>query len=104
MRRVKEVKEKIMCDTGTYEEIFPARHMSKDPAPLKVKELHIGDRRYVVCYNAEQARKDVYTRESIVQLLAEKIKNNKGSLIGNAGYKKYVRIEKNGIALVIRVK
>ncbi|MCX5705834.1 MAG: IS1634 family transposase [Candidatus Omnitrophica bacterium] len=99
MRKVKKVKEKIMSNTGTYEEIFPARHMSKDPAPLKVKDMQIDNRRYVVCYNEEQARKDAHTREAIVELLTEKIKNNKGGLIGNAGYKKYVHIEKNGISL-----
>jgi len=102
MRRVKEVKEKIMRDRGSYDEVFPARCISKDPAPLKVKDMHIGDRRYVVCYNEEQARKDMHTREAIVELLAEKIKNNQGGLIGNAGYKKYVHIEKNGITLDTR--
>jgi len=99
MRKVKNVKEKIMSDTKSYEEVFPARHKSKDPAPLKVKEMQIGGRRYVVCFNEEQARKDAHTRESILEMLAEKITGDKSSLIGNAGYKKYLHIEKTGIAL-----
>jgi transposase len=99
MRRVKEVKEKILSDTGAYTEIVSARRFSKDPAPLKVKEVHIGEQRYVVCYNDEQARKDAHTRETILEVLCEKIKSNRGGLIGNAGYRKYMRLEKTGMSL-----
>ena len=38
------------------------RSTAKDPAPLKIKEVWVEDRRYVVCLN-EERRKDAYNRE-----------------------------------------
>lgn len=48
----------------------------------------------MVCFNEEQARKDAYTRQALIESLAEKIKSNAISLIGNKGYRKYLNISK----------
>ncbi len=92
MRSVKEVSERVLADRGRYQEITPERMTSKDPSPLKVKEVTIEDRRYVVCLNEEQRRKDAADRQAIVEHLREQLKRGDKDLIGNKGYRKYLRV------------
>jgi len=56
-------------------------------------------RRYVVCLNTRQARKDAADREATVQSLRERLARGARTLIGNKGYRKYVRIEKESISI-----
>jgi transposase len=93
MRRQKEVNEQVLGRAGAYREVTPERSRSKDPAPLKVKEVWVEDRRYVVCLNEEQKRKEVHDREAIVEHLREQLKHGEKSLIGNKGYRKYIKVE-----------
>ena len=91
MRSVKEVRERVLADRGRYEEITPERQTAKDPSPLKVKEVLLEDRRYVVCLNEEQRRKDAADRKTIVGHLREQLKQGDKELIGNKGYRKYLQ-------------
>jgi transposase len=91
MRKLKEVKEEVLPDGGKYREIFGERRKAKDPSPLQVKEVFVDDRRYIECFNLEQARKDIATREAILEALEEKLKIGDKSLVGNKGYRKYLR-------------
>ena len=93
MRRCTEVKEDVLLRGGKFIEVFPERSRSKDPSPLKVKEVNIGKHRYVVCHNEEQARKDQYDREAIVEGLREQVKKGEKSLVGNKGYRRFIRCE-----------
>ena len=45
MRRQKEVGEVVLKSRKPWKEITPERELSKDPAPLKVKEVQVGDHR-----------------------------------------------------------
>ena len=92
MRSVKEVSERVLADRGRYQEITPERKTSKDPSPLKVKEVTIEGRRYVVCLNEEQRRKDAADRQAIVEHLREQLKRGDKDLIGNKGYRKFLRV------------
>jgi hypothetical protein len=92
MRSVKEVSERVLADRGHYQEITPERKTSKDPSPLKVKEVTIEGRRYIVCLNEEQRRKDAADRQAIVEHLREQLKRGDKDLIGNKGYRKYLRV------------
>ncbi|MGH7968531.1 MAG: IS1634 family transposase [Limisphaerales bacterium] len=91
MRSVKEISERVLADRGRYQVITPERKTSKDPSPLKVKEVTIEGRRYVVCLNEEQRRKDAADRQAIVEHLREQLKRGDKDLIGNKGYRKYLR-------------
>ncbi len=93
MRAVKEVREKVLADRGRYHEVTPERRRAKDPSPLKVKEVLIQDRRYVVCLNEEQRRKDAADRQAIVEHLREQLKQGDKELIGNKGYRKYLQVK-----------
>ena len=91
MRAVKEVREEVLSRSGRYQVVYGERKDNGDPAPLKVKEVGVGDRRYIVCYNEEQAEKDRADREAIVAALAERLKRGDKSLVGNKGYRRYLK-------------
>jgi hypothetical protein len=89
---MKEVSEQVLADKGRYQEIHPERQKAKDPSPLKVKEVRIEDRRYVVCLNEEQRRKDAVDRQAIVEHLRQALKQGDKTLVGNNGYRKFLQV------------
>jgi len=99
MRKVKEIKEEVLSRAGRYREVHPEGVSSKDPSPLKVKEVMVDDRRYIVCLNERQARKDAADRQAIIESLQEKLKSNPKSLVGNKGYRKYLSMDRDTILL-----
>jgi transposase len=99
MRKVNEVKEEVLSRQGRYREIFPEGTFSKDPAPLKVKEVTIDDRRYIVCLNPKQARKDAADRQAIIDSLQEKLTRDPKLLVGNKGYRKYIKTSRGQFTL-----
>ena len=99
MRQVKEVRDIVMADKGEFTEVLREKIKSKNPAPLEVKEVMVEDRRYIVCQNATQAKKDAATRESIIEGFEECIKKNPKNLIGNKGYARYLKVCKDGLSV-----
>jgi transposase len=99
LRSTKEVREEVLCRAGRYEVVFPERERPHDPSPLAVKEVWVGEHRYIVCRNEEQARKDRADREAIVAALADRLRGGAKSLVGNRGYRKYLRTEGEGFVV-----
>jgi len=91
MRSQKEVRQEVLSRGGRFREVQPARVKRKDPSPLKVKEVLVEGRRYVVCLNQEEARKDAHDREAIVASLRKQLKQGDKSLVGNRGFRKYLK-------------
>ena len=96
LRNVKEIRETVLSRGGRYREVHGPREHSKSPSPLKVKQVLIDDRRYIVCHNEEQARKDRADREAILEQLREKLKQGGAALVGNKGYRKYLSTRSRG--------
>jgi transposase len=94
MRRVKEINMKVLSHGGRYTEVYPEGVSSKDPSPLKVKQVVHNDRRYIVCLNTRQARKDAADRQAIVESLEAQLKKGAKSLVGNKGYRRYLQMTK----------
>src|SRR5512147_1464813 len=90
MRSQHEVKDEVLSRAGRYRVVHPPRVQSDDPSPLKVKEVWVGEHRYVVCLNEDEARKDAADRESIVAALREQLRSGDKSLVGNKGYRRYL--------------
>ena len=90
MRSQNEVKDEVLSRAGRYRVVHPPRVESDDPSPLKVKEVWVDDRRYIVCLNDDEARKDAADREAIVAALREQLRNGDKSLVGNKGYRRYL--------------
>jgi len=94
MRVVKEIREVVLADAKPYESVYGPREKNKDPSPLEVKEVKVGTRRYIVCRNEEQARKDRADRKAIVESLREQLQRGDKALVGNKGYRKYLAAPK----------
>jgi transposase len=90
MRSQNEVRDEVLSRAGRYRVVHPARVESDDPSPLKVKEVRVDDRRYVICLNEDEARKDAADREAIVAAQREQLRNGDKSLVGNKGYRRYL--------------
>ena len=96
MRRTKEVGEIVLKSRARWQEVTPERQRAKDPAPLKVKEVEVEGRRYIVCLNEEEQRKDAHDRACILEALREQLRRGDKSLIGNKGYRRFLKIEGGG--------
>jgi transposase len=93
MRKQKEVREQVLADRGRFRVVYGPREKSGDPAPLKVKEVRIDGRRYVVCVNPEQVKHDRRQRAEIVKSLRKQLRQGDKSLVGNKGYRRYLKVE-----------
>jgi transposase len=90
MRRHREVREEVLERGGRYQEVAEN---------LRVKEVWVEKRRYIICLNPQEAIKDAADREAIVKSLEDQLQNNRGQLVGNTGYRKYLRLEKEAFSL-----
>jgi len=92
MRRNTEVRDEVLADTGRFRTVHGRRQQTTDPAPLKVKEVWVGERRYVVCVNDEQVKEDRRKRAEIVAALRDQLRAGDKSLVGNKGYRRYLQV------------
>ena len=96
MRRNNEVREQVLADRGRFRVVHPRSPDPKDPAPLKVKEVKVDGRRYVVCVNEDEVKKDRADREAIVAGLREQLRAGDKSLVGNRGYRRFLKVQGPG--------
>lgn len=96
MRRSKEVGEVVLKNRSAWQEVTPERTRPKDPAPLKVKDLKVEGRRYVVCLNEEEKRKDAHDRAAILESLGKALQGGDKSLVGNKGFRRFLKTEGRG--------
>jgi Transposase DDE domain len=95
-RSDREVREVVLADNRpTVPLVIPrARGAETD---LAVKEVVIGNRRsggklrrYVVCFNPEEAKRDAAARLAILDSLRRKLKEGDKQLVGNTGYRRFL--------------
>jgi hypothetical protein len=96
MRAQAEIREEVLADRGRFRIVHGRRRLATDPAPLKVKDVRVGGRRYVVCVNTEEVAQDRARREASVAALAEQLQRGEKALVGNKGYRRYLKIEGEG--------
>lgn len=75
------------------------RQKAQDPSLLKVKEIEVDKRRYIVCLDEEEARKDRADHEAILASLQNKLKHSYKSLVGNKGYRWYLKTKNNHFSI-----
>ena len=91
MRKDTDARDKVLGSEAEFQVVSGPKQKSTDPSPLSVREQWVGGKRYIVCYNEEQARKDAADRAAIVESLKEKLKSGDKSLVGNKGYRRYLK-------------
>lgn len=90
MRNVREVRDDVIGRAGRYREVAGNLH---------VKEVRVGDHRYVVCFNPDEAEKDRADRETIVASLTERLAQGPKALIGNRGFRRYLKVESDAVSV-----
>lgn len=91
MRRQREISEEVLARAGRYE---------KAAENLEVKEVRVGLRRYVVCRNGEEAKKDAAAREAILAKLQVTLeRNGPKAIIGNRGFARFVKVKKGSVRI-----
>ncbi|MFZ5898689.1 MAG: IS1634 family transposase [Bacillota bacterium] len=87
LRRVKEIADVILRHPGRYQVVAENLH---------VKNVRHEGKRYVICYNPEEAKRDATLREEVLKSLERKLKaaGLKG-LVGNSAYRKYLKLNDN---------
>jgi hypothetical protein len=97
-RSTKEVRETVLHDDGAAVPLtIPRQNGETD---LAVKEVKVLGRRYIVCRNAEEARKDAETRAKLIDGLQRKLAEGGKSLVANTGYRRFLAApEADGFAI-----
>lgn len=90
MRRQREVREGVLGRGGRYHEVAEN---------LRVKEVWVEGRRYIVCHNPDEAAKDAADRQAIVESLEDKLKEGMLQLVGNRGYRRFLRTRKGALTI-----
>lgn len=90
MRQQKEVTEEVLARAGRFHKV---------QGNLEVKQVVVEGRRYIVCKNPLEAKKDAQAREAIVHELQEALAHGPKSVVGNVGFKRFLRIDKNAVCI-----
>ena len=97
-----EVRKVVLADDAPMVPLVVTRARGGETA-LEVKQVVVGDwgpgckpRRYVVCFNPEEAKRDAAVREAILDSLRHKLKAGDKQLIGNAGYRRFLATPQAG--------
>lgn len=82
MRLEKRAMSEVLSRAGRFREVADN---------LEVKEVAREGKRYVVCVNPQEAERDRRARQDMVADLERKIAECPSSLIGNTGYRRYLK-------------
>ncbi len=93
LRRQKEVARSVLGRAGRYQEVADN---------LWVKEVWVEGRRYIVCYNPQEAARDAEDREAIVKALEDELREGARQLVGNRGYRKFLKVDKDAVTIDIK--
>jgi transposase len=63
----------------------------RDQTQLWVKEVVLGERRYVVCRNETEANQDAADRAAVLDGLERQLKKGDKALIGNSAYRRFLK-------------
>jgi len=90
LRRQREVTTSVLARAGRYQEVTDN---------LRIKEVWVSGRRYIVCLNIDEAAKDAAEREVIVKALEDELRQGPRQLVGNRGYRRFLRLEKDAVTI-----
>src|SRR4051794_8632139 len=86
----KVVRTLVLTDERPFT-LLCIQRVGGEETQLFVKEVKAKRRRYIVCRNEAEAKKDAADRQAVVAALEEQLKRGDKALIGNAGYRRYLR-------------
>ncbi len=97
-----EVREIVLADDKPMVTMTIARARNGETT-LEVKDVIVGDwgpgskpRRYVVCFNPEEAKRDAERRAAILDSLRKALQQGDKQLVGNTGYRRFLATPRDG--------
>jgi DDE family transposase len=91
LRRERAVAEEVLARPGRYQAVADN---------LEVKEVELGERRYVVCRNPIEAKHDAADRAALLAKLRATLEHDgPKAVVGNRGYARFLKIARGGVTL-----
>ena len=87
-RSTTEIRKTVLEDDGVAVPLLIPRQ--KGATELAIKDVTVGGRRYVLCRNEEEAKKDAEARVAIIASLERKLVQGDKALVGNKGYRRFL--------------
>jgi hypothetical protein len=88
-RSSKEVYDVVLKDPKPSIPLVIPRPRRPD-TELEAKEVWVGERRYVVCRNLTEARRDAEVRQAVLRSLRVSLRGGDKALVGNSAYRRYI--------------
>src|SRR5450432_4828724 len=101
-RSDKLVRELVLDDPAPFVPFFLTKR--KKDIEYEAKAVKLAGRRYIVCRNHEQMRKDAADRAKILAALEEQLKKGDKALVGNKGYRRFLMKPDDGHFAIDRAK
>jgi hypothetical protein len=89
-RNTKEVYEVVLNDRKPFVPLLIPRGQRRD-TELEAKNVWVGNRRYVVCRNLAEAKRDREVREAVLRSLRAHLARGDKTLVGNSAYRRYLK-------------
>jgi hypothetical protein len=101
-RTSREVRAEIIEDDGLAVPLLIPRQ--KGETELAIRETMIAGRRYVICRNAEEAKKDAAARAELVAGLERKLAQGDKALVANKGFRRFLKTPQGDGFVIDRAK
>src|SRR5579863_4111869 len=88
-RSDKLVRELVLADPGPFAPLVIAKRDKE--IDYEAKAVMLAGGRYIVCRNRQEAEKDAADRASIVAALKRQLAKGDKALVGNTGYRRYLK-------------
>ena len=101
-RTSREVRTEIIEDDGLTVPLLIPRQ--KGETELAIRETTIAGRRYVICRNEEEAKKDAAARAELVAGLKRKLAQGDKALVANKGFRRFLKTPQGDGFVIDRAK
>ena len=93
-RTDKVVREVVLADTSPCVPLTLTRRGHE--VGYEAKAVTVGDRRYILCRNHQEAERDAAARQAILANLERQLARGDKALVDNSGYRRFLKTEGHG--------
>ena len=90
LRTDKEVRDRVLADPASFRSLADG---------VQVKDVRLGERRYVVCRNPVEAEHDARMRQAIVDRLRGSLRHGPKTVVGNRGFARFLTMDKGAMTV-----
>jgi hypothetical protein len=93
-RSDKVVREVVLADTAACVPLTLTKRGHE--TDYEAKAVTVGDRRYILCRNQQEAERDAAARQAILANLERQLARGDKALVGNTGFRRFLKTEGHG--------